>query len=147
MNFDNLNHLNLDNIYYGIYFYAIPLLLLFLLIIAIFLLVKNYNLLDLYLSRKKKYEEKIFDNFLKKINKEKKELVEDCIKGYIDLSQEINNTAKNSFKAFKNQEIRYKEEIKELEKEIIKYRKICKSKIKKIDRLEKEINNLKISKG
>jgi hypothetical protein len=135
MNFDKI-----DNIYYEIYLYAIPLLLLFLLIIAIFLLVKNYNLLDLFLLQK----EKKFNNFLKKNDKEKKEMIESCIKDYIYLSEEINNTAKNSFKAFKEQEIKYKEEIKKLEKELIKYKNICNTKVRQIERLKRE--NLKLKK-
>jgi hypothetical protein len=137
----------------NIYIYVIPPIAITTTLYLIYFLVKTKNINKIFeenLKELRKKEEEEFDNFIRRIQKEKKEVLEKCVSNQLHLGKKIDEYNKMIEDRFqitiqemkKNEKI-YKNKIDELEKEVIKYKNICNTKFKQIERLKKENYKLK----
>jgi hypothetical protein len=135
----------------NIYIYVIPAITITTTLYLIYFLVKTKNINKIFEENLKEIREKEaeeFDNFIRSIQKEKKEVLEKCVSNQLYLGQKINEyneMIEDRFQEMKKNEKIYKNKIDELEKEIVKYKNICNTKFKQIERLKRE--NLKLKKA
>jgi DUF917 family protein len=119
----------------------------------IYFLAKTKNINKIFEKNLKELREKEteeFDNFIRSIQKERKEVLEKCVSNQLYLGKKIdeyNQMLEDRFQITiqeikKNEKI-YKNKIDELEKEIVKYKNICNTKFKQIERLKRENYKLK----
>jgi hypothetical protein len=137
----------------NIYIYIIPSITITTTLYFIYFLAKTKNINKIFEENLKKLREKEteeFDNFIRTIQGERKKVLEECVSNQLYLAQKINEyneTLEDRFQITlqeikKNEKI-YKNRIDELEKEVIKYKNICNTKFKQIERLKKENYKLK----
>jgi hypothetical protein len=136
-----------------IYIYVIPAITTTTTLYFIYFLAKTKNINKIFEENLKKLREKEteeFDDFIRTIQKERKEVLEKCVSNQIHLGQKINEYNEMIEDRFQVtlQEVErnvkiYKSKIDELEKEIVKYKNICNTKFKQIERLKKENYKLK----
>jgi predicted RNase H-like nuclease (RuvC/YqgF family) len=138
-----------------IYIYVIPGITITTTLYFIYFLAKTKNINKIFeenLKKLREKEEEEFDNFIRTIQKEKKEVLEKCVSNQTHLAQKIdeyNEMLEDRFQLTiqemkKNAKIS-KNRIDELEKEVIKYKNICSSKVAQIERLKRE--NFKLKKA
>jgi hypothetical protein len=138
-----------------IYIYVIPPIAITTTLYLIYFLVKTKNINKIFEENLKEIREKEaeeFDNFIRTIQKERKKMLEECVSNQLYLAQKINeynetleNRFQITFQEIKKNEKIYKNKIDELEKDVIKYKNICSSKVAQIERLKRE--NLKLKKA
>jgi hypothetical protein len=137
----------------NIYIYVIPAITITTTLYFIYFLAKTKNINKIFEENLKKLREKEteeFDNFIRTIQGERKKVLEECVSNQLYLAQKINEyneTLEDRFQITlqeikKNEKI-YKNRIDELEKEVIKYKNICSSKVAQIERLKRENYKLK----
>jgi hypothetical protein len=137
----------------NIYIYIIPSITITTTLYFIYFLAKTKNINKIFEENLKKLREKEteeFDNFIRTIQGERKKVLEECVSNQLYLAQKINEyneTLEDRFQITlqeikKNEKI-YKNRIDELEKEVIKYKNICSSKVAQIERLKRENYKLK----
>jgi hypothetical protein len=136
-----------------IYIYVIPPIAITTTLYLIYFLVKTKNINKIFEENLKEVREKEaeeFDNFVRTIQNERKEVLEKCVSNQLYLGQKINeynqmleNRFQITIQEMKKNEKIYKNKIDELEKEVIKYKNICNTKFKQIERLKKENYKLK----
>jgi hypothetical protein len=137
----------------NIYIYVIPAITITTTLYFIYFLAKTKNINKIFEENLKKLREKEteeFDNFIRTIQKERKEVLEKCVSNQIHLGQKINeynemieDRFQVTLQEMKKNEKIYKNKIDELEKEVVKYKNICNTKFKQIERLKKENYKLK----
>jgi hypothetical protein len=137
----------------NIYIYVIPAITITTTLYFIYFLAKTKNINKIFEKNLKELREKEteeFDNFVRTIQNERKEVLEKCVSNQIHLAQKINEYNEMLEDRFqitlqeveKNAKIS-KNRIDELEKEVIKYKNICSSKVAQIERLKRENYKLK----
>jgi hypothetical protein len=141
----------------NIYIYVIPPIAITTTLYLIYFLVKTKNINKIFEENLKEIREKEaeeFDNFIRTIQKERKKMLEECVSNQLYLAQKIdeyNQMIEDRFQITLQEVERnvkiYKSKIDELEKEVIKYKNICNTKFKQIERLKKENLKLKNKKG